>query len=264
MKTNLFLFLAFFTVFCSAQKTNSVSIFYDIGKFSLTPKQQKKLDDVIKKLNPNNKYEVQIISSADYLGTNKANYILAQKRAQTIQDYLKKDTIFKVYNVINKGKIASDKKDKEGILKDRKTKILFQAMGRSIQFKKLNVGEKTVLQNLLFIPGKAILRKQSFIVLDHLVAFLKNHPTVNIDINGHVCCSAGIVKTNPKDVKPLSENHLSTRRAKLVYRYLIFKGIDKNRLKYAGYGFQTPLIYPEKNEDDMHKNKRVEIVITKT
>ena len=55
---------------------------------------------------------------------------------------------------------------------------------------------------------------------------------------------------------------LSETRAKAVADYLIEKGIPASRLKHKGFGNLKPLVpFPEKNESDRVKNRRVEIRI---
>ena len=265
MKEIIILLLLFIALKVQGQqnKTDSLNIYYAIGKSALTKKQIEKIEKFTKKLNSKTNYKVQIISSADFIGDNKSNKLLAQNRANEIKKLLKQNFNFKQFKITNKGEINSDKLQKDGVLKDRKSTIIFKPITDAIKFNKIKAGEKYILQNLNFKPGKAIMIKKSFAVLDKIVAFLKENPTVEILIAGHVCCDAGIYNPNSKKLIPLNEEHLSTKRAKFIYHYLIFKGIDQKRLKYTGYGFQTPLIYPEKNEKDMQKNKRVEIIITK-
>ena len=54
-----------------------------------------------------------------------------------------------------------------------------------------------------------------------------------------------------------NERKLSSNRAKTVYKYLMFKKINKIRMTYKGYGNQSPL--GKGDEFD----RRVEFLITK-
>ena len=88
--------------------------------------------------------------------------------------------------------------------------------------------------------------------LDRIVAFMEQNKEVHIKIEGHMCCNIG------GDVR------LSDSRAKTIYRYLIKKGIARNRMTYEGKGVSRPLYpIPEKNSEEELKNRRVEIVVTK-
>jgi outer membrane protein OmpA-like peptidoglycan-associated protein len=51
-------------------------------------------------------------------------------------------------------------------------------------------------------------------------------------------------------------------RAKAVRDYLIANGIDASRISAAGFGHSRPLYpYPERSNDEMIANRRVEIKI---
>lgn len=56
---------------------------------------------------------------------------------------------------------------------------------------------------------------------------------------------------------------LSTARAKEVAEYLIKKGIQRDRVKYKGYGKSQP-IASDKTATGRKKNQRVEIKILST
>jgi outer membrane protein OmpA-like peptidoglycan-associated protein len=68
-----------------------------------------------------------------------------------------------------------------------------------------------------------------------LVEYLIENPNVKVEIGGHTD------SRNEADVNL----ELSTRRAKVVYDYVIKQGIKADRLTYKGYG-ETQLI----NTDD--------------
>lgn len=85
--------------------------------------------------------------------------------------------------------------------------------------------------------------------LDHLYKTMSKHESLNAHIRGHVCCG--------------NNKRISKQRAKIVYEYLISKGIDKNRLTFKGYSNSQPIAYPEKNNEDRRKNRRVDVVFNK-
>jgi outer membrane protein OmpA-like peptidoglycan-associated protein len=85
--------------------------------------------------------------------------------------------------------------------------------------------------------------------LNHLYNTLKKHPSLKALIRGHVCC---------EDNKKASK-----QRAKVIYSYLVKKGIDKKRLSFKGYSNSQPIAYPEKNKEDRMRNRRVDIVFSK-
>jgi outer membrane protein OmpA-like peptidoglycan-associated protein len=75
-------------------------------------------------------------------------------------------------------------------------------------------------------------------------------PNLKIEISGHTD-SKGSADYNKK---------LSERRAKAVVDYLVAKGVSSDRLRYAGYGMDRPLV---SNDDETGRqlNRRTEFEI---
>lgn len=46
-----------------------------------------------------------------------------------------------------------------------------------------------------------------------------------------------------KIVEKLQGSELSVKRVRFVYKYLYFKGIQKDRMTYYGYDFQLPILF---------------------
>lgn len=64
------------------------NIFYDFDKASLRPESKKALDEMIKMLNDNPNVTIELGSHTDRKGTEQYNERLAQRRAQSVVDYL--------------------------------------------------------------------------------------------------------------------------------------------------------------------------------
>ncbi|WP_299757317.1 OmpA family protein [uncultured Pontibacter sp.] len=111
-------------------------------------------------------------------------------------------------------------------------------------------GAAMVLNNLFFDTGKYNLEKNSKTELDKLIAFMKQNPQVKIEISGHTD-DVGSDKANQL---------LSERRAKSVVDYLAQKGVDKNRIRYKGYGESKP-VQPNTSEENRQLNRRIEMRI---
>ncbi len=124
------------------------------------------------------------------------------------------------------------------------------------QIKNLKAGSTILLQNVYFPADRHIILPQSQETLEHLYEIMHDNPTLKISIEGHVCC----VRDAPDawDVDTY-EPTLSVNRAKAIYNYLVERGIDPVRLKYAGFGRSRPVVVEEKTEQDAEKNRRVEI-----
>ncbi len=117
----------------------------------------------------------------------------------------------------------------------------------------LKSGQKFNLNNLIFYPNKPKFIKSSLTELNHLFVLLKTNPSLIIVIQGHV--------NGPQQKNSLEFQKLSENRAKAVYSFLLKKGIEAKRLSHIGFG-NTKMLYPKpKNEREMKKNRRVEIVI---
>ncbi|MFT6243679.1 MAG: outer membrane protein OmpA-like peptidoglycan-associated protein [Salibacteraceae bacterium] len=111
------------------------------------------------------------------------------------------------------------------------------------------VENRAIVLPILFQEGTNDVLSEDQVYLDHLYNTLKKHSTLKAKIRGHVCC----------------ENNMkaSKNRAKVVYKYLVKKGIDKNRLTFKGFSNSQPITYPEKNDEDRMRNRRVDIVFSK-
>lgn len=64
------------------------NIFYDFDKATLRPESQKALDEMIKMLNDNPNVTIELGAHTDRKGTDRYNERLAQRRAQSVVDYL--------------------------------------------------------------------------------------------------------------------------------------------------------------------------------
>lgn len=84
-------------------------------------------------------------------------------------------------------------------------------------------------------------------MLEDLVKFLNTYEDFHIHIRGHVCCGPA--------------ERVSKKRAKSVYKYLLYSGINKERMSYKGYSDEIPAVWPEKTEEDAEANRRVDFVI---
>ena len=81
--------------------------------------------------------------------------------------------------------------------------------------------------------------------------FLSDNPSVKIDIQGHTDDIG-----NDNDNLILSQN-----RARVVYEYIVARGISASRMTNHGYGEQRPVL-PNTNEANRAKNRRTIFVIT--
>jgi outer membrane protein OmpA-like peptidoglycan-associated protein len=124
--------------------------------------------------------------------------------------------------------------------------------GFEAKLESAKVGETIELRNIFFETAKSTLKAESFSQLDMLLGYLTRNPVVEIEIAGHT----DAVGDNGANMR------LSRDRANAVARYLVEKGVDKNRLVVVGYGESQPI---DSNEtlEGRQINRRVEFKILK-
>lgn len=130
---------------------------------------------------------------------------------------------------------------------------------KQIDITNLKKDETIRLDNILFLPGSHKIRGESETSLFHLYIVMKDHPTLKIRLEGHICCLKNT--THDGYDYDTQEYRLSENRAKAVYDYLVEKGIDEERLEYKGFGISKPLAWPERSFADENMNRRVEVRI---
>jgi outer membrane protein OmpA-like peptidoglycan-associated protein len=110
-----------------------------------------------------------------------------------------------------------------------------------------------ILDMVYFEYNKAIIKKESYPILDAVAATLQGNPGIAlVEIQGHT-------DERGNDAYNLD---LSDRRAAAVRQYMIDKGIDENRLTSQGYGESQP-VDRRHNEAAWAKNRRVAFLILK-
>ncbi len=108
----------------------------------------------------------------------------------------------------------------------------------------------TILKNIFFTSGSAVLLPMSESEIDILYHLLISQPSVKIEISGHT-----------DDVGSTEDNLLlSKQRAEAVRSALINKGIDGDRLFSMGYGEEKPIDTNDTPEGKSN-NRRTEFVI---
>ncbi len=110
-------------------------------------------------------------------------------------------------------------------------------------------GEKIQLPNITFEKGHSYITPESYTELNRLAQFLFKHPHIVIQINGYSDNTGGKLK-NQK---------LSEQRARMVFEYLIQKGVQ-NRMMFKGFGSQS-FVASNDTEEGKAKNRRVEFEI---
>jgi OOP family OmpA-OmpF porin len=113
-------------------------------------------------------------------------------------------------------------------------------------------GETMRLNNLIFPQGKAVIDPKSFNELDEVAQMMKENSKMIIQLEGHTD-NQGSSKANMK---------LSEDRVEAVKKYLVSKGIKKDRIKTKALGGSQPLSN-EMTQEARAFNRRVEMRILK-
>ncbi|MHC2990592.1 membrane protein [Pontibacter sp. HJ8] len=117
-----------------------------------------------------------------------------------------------------------------------------------VYLKPVKSGAAIVLNNLFFDTGKYELERKSKTELDKLITFMRQNPTVRIEISGHTD-NVGSDQANKL---------LSQRRAKSVADYLSSHSVRKERITYIGHGENKP-VKPNTTEENRSLNRRIEM-----
>jgi len=145
---------------------------------------------------------------------------------------------------------------KEGHVFDTKTfsaadTVLGGSATADMEVQKIEVGRSYKVKNIHYATNSAEITKASLPVLDELIAFLRENPTVRIRIEGHT-----------DNVGGMADNMaLSNDRAFTVMEYLQRNGITGGRLSFKGLGPTKPSATNDTPEGRA-LNRRTEFVIT--
>ena len=265
MKIIFFVFLFCFCQFYAQEQT--MSLYFDHASWDLSAKEKNKLTDLLDK--ENTLFIDSILAYTNELGAESYNQSLAYHRLKSVIQFLNDQKIN-----FDKTKIHGEKYplginpiDDDPLW--RKVEINYHyntkqpeiAINEIVEptkvtdFSKIfNEQSKTgnfipIQLNIEFHNVSASIMDYSYSEVDRLFIFLAENKEVNVFLRGHVCCA------------PSEE--LSISRARTIYYMLIQKGIDENRITYKGYSNTLPLVSPELTEEDMQRNRRVEVVFSK-
>ncbi len=126
----------------------------------------------------------------------------------------------------------------------------YKTIQKEILLNPIRVDDVVQIESVYFKQSKAKLLDGSKATLDDWVDFLKENPSLKIEVRGHTD-NVGNVYLNQK---------LSLDRAKKIYTYFVKNGIDKDRLTYQGFGGTKP-VASNQTETGRQKNRRVEFRI---
>lgn len=269
------LFILFLSVnLLSAQPKSTHVVYFETGKYVVPEIEKNRLVLFVQGLKDIEIERISIYGFCDDRGTDNYNLVLSQNRADEIKKIFSNfgvdDNL--ISNVDGKGEILLKviASDNLNIIRglNRKVEINVEYKSSEADVLKMEVlakeeegflsntiavGDKIILDNLLFKTGFSTLEKDSVEVLEGIATSLVNRKDVYFTIQGHVCCTK-----NSRDAidKKTGKRNLSLARAKYIYDYLLKKGVKKKRMRYVGLRNRFPL------GGEVKYDRRVEIVIT--
>jgi outer membrane protein OmpA-like peptidoglycan-associated protein len=274
------LLILLFPTFTLAQKRDSINIYFNFNSAALTTTGMHSIDSAIKNHMFLKGMKLSIIGYTDYVGGNVYNDSLSQVRAQAAMDYLLTKGFQKqdIKLCIGKGKIAREPVNgNSGYAEDRKVSIIKEtkAAHHYIDLQKMNVNETATIDGLNFYSGTTdFMNNTSFDALDDVCRQLASDKHMKVRIEGHVCCmtfgikGGGTVIENKFDDKlrlddmDLQKNMpLSQSRAIYIRQYMIDHGVPAERITTIGLGETETEAKAEKTQDDMMRNRRIDIRI---
>lgn len=260
---SIYFFLLFSAGISHAQKKSINSFFFETDLSILNLQQQQVFEQFSSEIDTGEVLSVTISGYCDDRGRKGYNDTLSNKRAIYIKSLLKEKGInpSKIIMVVGKGKVDLDNNQnvQEQRMHNRRVDVELSYLKKkfttdnSILSDTLKVGDKIVLENILFENSKSILLEESIPVLEKITEVIKQKTQYGIAVLGHICCNPPGI-----DVKDFvtGENNLSEARAKIIYDYLIYRGVNPKRLSYKGMMANHPLGKGEKYD------RRVELQIT--
>jgi outer membrane protein OmpA-like peptidoglycan-associated protein len=256
-----------------------ITVLFDYDK-DLIPDSS--MIQLIKWIHQHQVEKVLLEGHCDSIGSRVYNLDLSRRRAGTVQRLLTQNGIdrhsIKTCVGYGKDRPFTDNNTDETRQKNRRVHVTFyyrnlepkpivvrdtsatkvEEAKNVFDGKKLEAGQQIVLENMLFYPGRHILRPESLPELHALLKLLRANRNLVIEIHGHVCCTT----TEPDGYDWDTDSHdLSLNRARFIYDYLISMGIGAKRLSYKGFG-GTQKIHPDESDETLRaENRRVEIKI---
>ena len=251
---------------CTAQPRTSAIIHFDFDKYEISGKGKSVLDSILH-LPAFASKRVELFGHTDAIGNNPYNDQLSIKRVNATKNYLIRYGLpasnILIDSGLGKRSPLNKNADKDQRKANRRVEIVIieyvRPLIEKIRDTATHIGTTIILQNLNFVGNRHELMRESWPVLVELLSVMRKNPTLEIEIDGHVCCTGGR-EGYDDDERALI---LSTTRAYFVYRYLIDNGIAPNRLSWKAFGNSKPLFSNEDTTEKKMLNRRVEIKIIK-
>ena len=274
------IFIFMFSInYLIAQSNIQHVVYFETDKYIVPETEKNRILLFIQNLDVGKIKRISIYGFCDDRGSDNYNLILSQNRANAIKKVFSTGGISEnlISNVDGKGEVLLKIVDSEdlNIIRglNRKVEVNVEYNIPKKETSKLDevkeiidnrkkpitlesnllVGDKIVLDKILFRTGYSYVLKESIPVLEKTARILREKNTLYFTIQGHVCCTA-----NGRDAidRGTGRRNLSLARARYIYEYLMKNGVARKRMKYVGLKHEFPL------GGDPKFDRRVEIEIT--
>lgn len=230
---------AFSQEFIQTKRLDSLSVFFKFGSYEVENPQR--LIFRCSRIKATSG-KIKITSYTDTIGSQKSNQKLAAKRLNSVSKILKSSNLSSfVIDSINKNE-QRDLKKKLNDSAFRRVDIVIYSVENKFKL------DSPINLDINFVSETDRIVPESSGNLKILLSILQEDSTLNVQLNGHVCCRPG--------------QELSEQRALAVKKYLVSNGIKSNRIECKGFSNSIPL-YPRTDVQNVHKNMRVEVVFIK-
>ncbi len=268
-------FVLFFLISTGLNAQMMTSVYFAHNSYEINPESKQKLDSLVQ-LRTSLKFK--IFGNCDSSGTNEYNVKLSENRANTVRNYLQNaiSENIQLISVIGLGeeKQINDNSTDELRAKNRRVDIFIEktfASGEkisrnalpsflSMEISQMKVKDTFALPNVSFVGGRHVWLSKGQSEIVKLLKMLKENPTLEIELQGHICCDYENFDGEDLDLKTFN---LSFTRANAIKEFLLKSGIESSRITARGLGHLNPVVYPEETEEDRMKNRRVELVLIK-
>ncbi|MGB0367873.1 MAG: OmpA family protein [Flavobacteriales bacterium] len=271
------LFGLFLGYYATAQDSNVHSVYFSIDAREPSQEQVLELKDWLSQFTDTLK-KVEVIGFTDYLHTDDYNLTLSEDRANFVMQVIENQNLLRyrmsLVSANGEKNAVQPIKSQRGNAEDRRVDVIVfprekkpvlierkeSATGKPQKdlLETVETGQTIVLKNMNFFPGRHFLIPKAESELKRLAHVLDRNPTMQIEIQGHICCK--LDSLDAKDIDTQTRQ-LSFNRAKYIHDQLSFAGIDSTRMSYRGFAGSRPLFKPELTQRHRNLNRRVEIKV---
>lgn len=274
------LFIGFLFVTAIAgysQQAEKFIVNFDFDRYAITPSAKQKLDSFLRSAPVASIETISLYGHCDSVGNNIYNDRLSLERVDAVKKYLSRTipkNVFENTKGYGKRQPLNNNAGEEERYLNRRVEVIVQKkelpaknespkkeqpLLEKIKDTTTKAGTNIILKNMNFFGASHRLLPQSLPVLRELLQTLQQYPSLEIEIQGHVCCVDGPGEGYDNDTQSYT---LSVNRARAIHDFLIENNISGHRISYNGFGHRYPL-FEEDTDEHRIQNRRVEIKIIK-